>query len=88
MFKKRLVFVEWNNTENKDEISTHSISFDDDKSLEMTRVYIKDYSALYKQMLNNKFKYNTSVLRRLKEEIYDLVLTNEPTTKMKVVGIK
>lgn len=87
MFKKRLVFVEWNNTENKDEISTHSISFDDDKSLEMTRVYIKDYSALYKQMLNNKFKYNTSVLRRLKEEIYDLVLTNEPTTKMKVVGI-
>jgi len=53
----------------------------------MTRIFIKDYSILYNEILSNKFKYNTTVLRRLKEEIYELVLTNEPTAKMKVVGI-
>lgn len=87
IFKKRLVFIEWNNTKENDEISTHSISFDGDKTLEMIRIFIKDYSILYNEILNNKFKYNTTVLRRLKEEIYELVLTNEPTAKMKVVGI-
>lgn len=87
-FKKRLIFVEWNNSAEKDEISTHSISFEDEKTLDMTRVYIKDYSKLYEILLKNKFKYSTTVLRRLKEEIYDLVISNEPTTKMKVVGIE
>lgn len=87
-FKKRLIFVEWNNSSLEDEISTHSASFDDEKALEMTRIYIKDYSKLYETLLKNKFKYNTTVLRRLKEEIYDLVVSNEPTTKMKVVGIE
>lgn len=87
-FKKRLIFVEWNNSVEKDEISTHSISFEDEKTLDMTRIYIKDYSILYEILLKNKFKYNTTVLRRLKEEIYELVISNEPTTKMKVVGIE
>ncbi|MCB2291017.1 SIR2 family protein [Clostridium sp. CS001] len=87
-FKKRLIFVEWNNTEEKDEISGHSIFFDGEKSLEMTKVYLKDYSNLYDELLNNKFKYNTTVLRRLKEEIYELVVSNEPSTKMRVVGIE
>ncbi|MCT4620583.1 MAG: SIR2 family protein [Marinisporobacter sp.] len=86
--KKRLIFVEWNDSDKEDEISTHSISFEDDKTLEMTRVYIKDYSILYDELLKNKFKYNTTVLRRLKEEIYELVVNNEPTTKMQVVGIE
>ncbi|MHC6180936.1 SIR2 family protein [Clostridium sp. JNZ X4-2] len=87
-FKKRLIFVEWNNSSEEDQISTHSISFEDEKTLNMTRIYIKDYSRLYKALLKNKFKYNTAVLRRLKKEIYDLVINNEPTTKMKVVGIE
>lgn len=87
-FKKRLIFVEWNDSDKEDEISTHSISFEDEKTLEMTRVYIKNYSILYETLLNNNFKYNTTVLRRLKEEIYELVVSNEPTTKMKVVGIE
>lgn len=85
--KKRLIFVEWNNADEKDEISTHSISFENEKSIEMTRIFIKDYSLLYKALLNNKFKYNTTLLRRLKEEIYELVLSNEPTAKMKVIGM-
>jgi len=87
-FKKRLIFVEWNDSNAEDEISTHSISFEDEKTLEMTRIYIRDYSILYETLLKNKFKYNTTVLRRLKEEIYELVVSNEPTTKMKVVGIE
>lgn len=87
-FKKRLIFVEWNDSGEEDEISTHSIVFDDEKALEMTRIYIKDYSIIYEALLNNKFKYNTTLLRKLKEEIYELVITNEPTAKMRVIGFE
>ncbi|MEG2936113.1 MAG: SIR2 family protein [Clostridium sp.] len=86
-FKERLIFIQWNGEEKEDEIKSSEILFDDEKTLEMTSILLKDYSILYEALLNNKFRYKTSVLRRLKEEIYDLVLTNEPTTKMKVVGI-
>ena len=86
--KKRLVFVEWNNTDEEDKISDYSISFEDGKTLYMTRLYIKDFSLLYSTLLKNKYGYNTTVLRRLKEEIYELVASNEPTSKMKVVNIE
>lgn len=91
--KRRLIFIEWDSTGSDEGISTHSILFDDDKSkdkksIEMTKIKINDYKILYRAMLENKSKYSAPILRNLKQDIYDLVLTNEPTTKMKVVGLE
>lgn len=86
--KNRLIFIEWDREGTDESISTHSITFEDKKSIEMTKIRIKDYKVLYNAMLKNKAKYSAPILRNLKQDIYDLVLTNEPGTKMKVVGLE
>ncbi|BDR70901.1 hypothetical protein K144313037_23130 [Clostridium tetani] len=86
--KNRLIFIEWDREGIDECISTHAITFEDKKSIEMTKIRIKDYRVLYNAMLKNKAKYSAPILRNLKQDIYDLVLTNEPGTKMKVVGLE
>jgi hypothetical protein len=86
--KRRLIFVEWDTTGNDEGVSTHSIVFDDNKYIEMTKIKINDFKVLYRAMLENKSKYSAPILRSLKKDIYDLVLSNEPTEKMKVIGLE
>lgn len=83
-----MIFIEWNNGEDEDSISQFLKDFGDGKSLEMTKVKLKDYSQLYEALIQNKGKYRTNLLRNLKKDVYDLVLTNKPGTKMKVVGLE
>lgn len=63
------------------------MSFDDGKVIEMTKIKLNSFEVLYEAMLENKAKYSAPILRKLKQDIYELVLTNEPTEKMKVVGL-
>lgn len=86
--KERLIFIEWNNSDQADDISTYSKSFEGGKSIEMTRIRLKNYTALYEALLENKAKYNAPMLRRLKEDIYELVLTNKPTGKIRTIGLE
>ena len=86
--KERLIFVEWNNGEKENEISTYSKSFEGGKSIDMTRIMLDDYSLLYEALGNNKAKYNVSMLRRLKTDIYELVVTNKPTSRLRVIGLE
>lgn len=86
--KERFIFIEWDNTEKDGVIATHTISFEDGKSINMTKITLSNYDELFEAILENKAKYNTPMLRNLKKDIYDLVLTNEPTEKMKVVGLE
>lgn len=85
--KNRLIFIEWDSTGGNEGISTRSIEFEDKKSIEMTQIILNDYKVLYNAMLKNKAKYSAPILRNLKQDIYELVLTNEASTKMKVVGL-
>jgi hypothetical protein len=87
-FKERLIFIEWNNSDQEDDISTYSKSFEGGKSIEMTRIKLKDYSVLYQALLENNAKYNAPMLRRLKEDIYELILTNKPTGKIRTIGLE
>ncbi|MFA6009669.1 MAG: SIR2 family protein [Desulfobacteraceae bacterium] len=85
LLKERLFFVEWNNSDSKkDEISTFSKSFGRTKSIDMTRIYVNDFSIIYHALLSKKAKYNPRILRALKNDIYKLVLTNKPTQRMTV----
>lgn len=87
LLKSRLIFIEWDSSGHDEGISTHSLNFDDDKIVEMTKIKLGDFKTLYNAMLENKAKYSAPILRNLKQDIYELVLTNEPTEKMKVVGL-
>lgn len=85
--KDRFIFVEWNDTDKEDSIKTFQKSFENGKRIEMTHLFIKDYSALYESLTLVKTKYRVPILRKLKSEIYNLVLTSDPSHSMKVVNI-
>jgi len=86
--KERLIFVERAKNGETEEISIYSKSFEGGKSIDMTRVRLKNYEPLYQALLENKAKYNAPMLRRLKQDIYELVLTNKPTSRIRTVNLE
>jgi len=86
--KERLIFIVRGKVGDAEGISTHSISFEGGKSIEMTRVRLKNYEPLYQALLENQAKYSAPMLRRLKQDIYELVLTNKPTGRMRVMNLE
>jgi hypothetical protein len=86
--KERLMFVVRAKDGEPEEVSTYSKSFEGGKSIEMTRIRLKSYEPLYQAMLKNQAKYNAPMLRRLKQDIYELVLTNKPTGKIRTVNLE
>lgn len=86
MLKDRFIFIEWNNSGNEDTVSDYEFSnLSDDKSLIMTKVSINDFSQLYNALLKNKVSYNPRLIKKMKEDIYNVVLTSEPTKTINVL---
>lgn len=48
----------------------------------MNGIYLSDYGDLYDAILSNNVKYEVKKLRRIKEQLYELVKTNKPTDKL------
>jgi len=86
--RERLIFVERAKEGIQEEVSTYSKSFEGGKSIDMTRVCLKNYEVLYQALLENQAKYNAPMLRRLKQDIYELVLTNKPTGRIRTVNLE
>lgn len=86
--KERLMFVVRAKAGEPEDISTYSKSFEGGKSIEMTRIRLKSYEPLYQALLENQAKYNAPMLRRLKQDIYELVLTNKPTGRIRTVNLE
>lgn len=85
-FKDNFVFVEYMPNIKEIEISNHTIAYGT-KYLEMTKIKLNDFSLLYKAISNKKAAIPTGVLRVLKKELYDYILTNSPTSRIKVASI-
>lgn len=88
VLRERFIFVEWNNSDDPDRISTFQKSFKNGKRIDMTYLYIKDYSWFYESLTLIQSKYKASILRKLKSEIYDLVLSNEPKQSLQVINLE
>lgn len=84
--RERLIFIEWNNECKKDSVSTYEFSnLEDGKSISMTKICINDFSILYEALLENKVTYNPRLIKKLKEDIYNVVLQSEPSKTLKVL---
>jgi len=81
----RLIFVEWNNTAKPSRVESYTKSFNK-KNLPMTRVFLEDYSMLYEALLEYRptRQYPTALLRRLKDDIYNLVVSSTPSNTIVV----
>lgn len=85
--KERLIFIEWNNTEDrKDGISERRLDFESGKTIIMNNVLLTDYTMLYDAILTNTVKYDVKILRRIKSQLYELVRSNKPNEKLHVIS--
>lgn len=78
----RLFYVVWNKDEKNFSASTYTISFQNGRSITIKQLSLNDYSLLYKCLSENKAKYPIKLLRHVKEDMYNLVLTNDPNGRM------
>ena len=86
LLKSRLIFVDWLKDDDSFSYKINETSMIiGAKSLSMKQVMLKDYGVLYELLAQNKSKYPVKILRELKENIYDLVTTNDPTDKLKIM---
>lgn len=86
--KDRLFFIEWEEGHDGYSMSSHSIQFGAHKSLDMTRVTTGSFEKLFYTLLQNKGKYNVKLLRKLKQDVYDLILSEEPKGCIHVANIE
>lgn len=78
----RLFYVVWDKTENNYTSSSYTITFDNGRNITITQLKLNDYSILYQALSLNKSKYPIKMLRHMKEDMYNLVLTNDPKGRM------
>lgn len=78
----RLFFIKRLKGNEQQSVTTYSYS-----GLNMTQIVTNDFSLLYQAILNVRAKFNPRTLRRLKKEIYDIVVLNKPSESIKVVGL-
>ena len=56
-------------------------------SLSMTQISTNDFSLVYEAINKIRSQYNPRTLRRLKQDIYNIVMLNKPSGLIKVVGL-
>lgn len=78
----RLFFVKRLHKGDTQSISTHTLN-----ELAMTQISTNDFSLIYEAIGNVRSQYNPRIIRRLKKDVYDVVMSNNPSRLIKVVGL-
>lgn len=86
VLKSRLIFVDWQPSCEELELSSHSITFQNGKTIDMTKVSVNNYSELYEILIQIKSKYPTKLIRKIKNDIYYLTLTTDPNERLVAIN--
>jgi len=84
----RLFFLVWSEEPTDIEISKYSKSFSDGKALDMVQIKAHDFIPVYESLLQIKNKYPAQILRKLKNDVYELVKSSDPSERIKVVDFE
>lgn len=82
-----LIFVEYQKGAGAGKIAPHTLSFDGTTVLPLVRIVAEDYTEIFGALGKLDHKLSVSVLRRIKERVYELVMTTAPKGKLAVVDI-
>lgn len=85
--KDRLIFVQWDRDGKGDKIASKLIETSEGKNLPVTVIQVKSYHQIYEVLSNIKRKFPAKQLRQMKEQLYELVKTNDPRSKIYVQDI-
>lgn len=81
--RERFIFVQRGDALS---IGPHSM-YVGDKLLSMTQITLRDFQPLYEAIATKRKRYGVGYLRRIKEELYDFILTDHPSNRMMVAPI-
>lgn len=85
--KNKFIFIDYDEEYSGYSIDDSIFTFENGKMLIMTKITLSDYSILYKALCDKKMKLPVRLLRHLKDELYEYVLTNQPTKNIKVASL-
>lgn len=83
--KNRLIFVEYSEIE---KISEYSMQFENGNIVKMNCISTNSFSEIYNSILSIKSKYNPTVLRHLRKDIYELANSTKTTEKIVATGFE
>ena len=83
---ERLIFVQRAKDGRAEGISTVRDNFGP-RVIESKRVVLSDFSKLYKAIAGMRSSYPPKILRKLKKDLYDLVLSTSPKERIRVIDI-
>lgn len=82
----RLIFIKRNRDSSvADEIKTVRMSFSRDIEIEMTEITLQSFIPLYSAISKKKSLYPINILRMLRKDVYDLVISNDSNSKIQVL---
>lgn len=84
--KDRFIFVDYEENKKGVDITPSEVSIDG-LTLSMTKVVLSDYSLLYDALAEKKVTIPVRLLRRLKQDLYEYVITSTPTATIQVANI-
>lgn len=82
---KRLFFIEYDQTVGEEPVLGKSEIEIGDNIIPLTRIKASSYKQIYEVLSSLNQKISASILRKIKEHIYELVITNDPAEKLAVV---
>ncbi len=89
LLKNRLIFVEWNAGDaSLNDVGSHSIDVGKGKPLLMTKISTDQFMPIFSGLLKIKARYNLSWLRRLKNDIYEVVKSNQPIDRVGLLSME
>jgi hypothetical protein len=85
--KDRLIVVQWEASAKELTITNTYVQINS-LNIPVTVVHTATFIPLFEAMTSVRRKFPARILRQMKEHIYDLVRTNDPTGRMQVVDIE
>lgn len=85
--KDKFIFVDYKENYKGYDIDDYTTTFQNGKMISMKKITLSDYSIIFNALAQKKMKLPVRILRHLKDELYEYVLTNQPNNSIKVASL-
>ena len=85
--ENRLIFIQWDESA-KPTIGSHTIQTDSGAILPVHRLVVPNFVEVFEVLTTLRRSFSAKQLRQLKEQVYELVLTDDPEKQLLVVDIE
>lgn len=82
---ERMYFIQWEESKDIPEFTHHSIQLDEGM-ISTTAIYTNSFLPIFEVLGEIQRKIPTKIMRLIKEELYTLISSTEPTTKIAVLN--